>query len=208
MDSCIVIPAFNEEGLPILLKKLQKHKVAVVVVDDGSFKMDAPDGISVIRHEKNMGKGAAIRTGILYAKQKGYKNVLLMDADCQHDPIDALNILKSPFHTVFGVRCFNRKMPFMRKIANIASSILCSVIIRKRIPDIHCGLRKINIDDLDGIIINGNRFDGELELALKLLKRSKITHFPINTIYTDKKSSIDPLLDTIRFFRTVFIYGL
>jgi len=85
------IPAYNEErtiGRLVLLA--QRHVDRVVVCDDGSRDMTAEIaeklGAMVVRHQKNMGKGAALRTALEYLKQLNPDVVVTMDADGQHDP--------------------------------------------------------------------------------------------------------------------------
>jgi glycosyltransferase involved in cell wall biosynthesis len=84
------IPAFNEEktiGRIVLLAK--RHADVVVVCDDGSTDMTAEIaerlGATVLRHPRNMGKGAALRTALEYLKQQNPDVVVTMDADGQHD---------------------------------------------------------------------------------------------------------------------------
>jgi len=89
----LIIPAFNEaQSLPRVLGAIEdaKLKAEVVVVDDGSTdgtaRTAAALGARVIRHPFNMGYGAAIQTGYMYALDRGADLLVQMDADGQHDP--------------------------------------------------------------------------------------------------------------------------
>src|SRR5258708_4731447 len=88
---CALIAAFNEEAhVADVVTGTAPYASPVVVVDDGSSDNTAARareaGAIVIRHERNRGKGCAIRTGLAYARQQDRSHVLLLDADLQHDP--------------------------------------------------------------------------------------------------------------------------
>lgn len=112
-DVLVVIPAFNEEdSLAHVLHDVRSAGFDLVVVDDGSS--DATSGVGRSIGEKvvslpiNLGVGGALRTGFQYARRRGYKAVVQVDADGQHDPshiqnlIDAANA--SGAHMVIGSR--------------------------------------------------------------------------------------------------------
>jgi len=89
----LLIPAFNEEeNLPILLSELKKilPDLPILVVDDGSVDRTAEvareNGVQVLSHPYNLGYGAALETGYLYALKKGFDVVAQLDADLQHNP--------------------------------------------------------------------------------------------------------------------------
>ena len=89
-----LIPAFNEAG-PIadVIRRAQPHVHEVVVIDDGSTDTTSAvaraAGATVLRHDANRGKGAAIITGLNYLRQSSADRGIFLDADGQHDP-DAL----------------------------------------------------------------------------------------------------------------------
>jgi glycosyltransferase involved in cell wall biosynthesis len=89
----LIIPAYNEaKNLPRVLKAIEDAKLEaeIVVVDDGSTddtaRTAAALGARVVRHPFNMGYGAAIQTGYMYALEHGAELLVQMDADGQHDP--------------------------------------------------------------------------------------------------------------------------
>ena len=90
MKFIIVIPAYNEEKAIEMVVKESLRYSYVLVVDDGSrdhtstYARDA--GAEVIKHTRNRGKGAALKTGIEYALNKGYDAMVMLDGDGQHDP--------------------------------------------------------------------------------------------------------------------------
>ena len=89
----LIIPAFNEEkNLPHVFEAIEEAKLEaeIVVIDDGSTddtaQTAAACGARVVRHPFNMGYGAAIQTGYMYALERGADLLVQMDADGQHDP--------------------------------------------------------------------------------------------------------------------------
>jgi dolichol-phosphate mannosyltransferase len=113
----IVIPAFNEQGkIGRVVAGIPSAVGAdILVVDDGSIdetNMEARSaGATVVRHERNMGVGAAIRSGIDYALTHEYEVVAIMSGDDQHDPSDLPRILRliaeDGFDLVQGSRRFD-----------------------------------------------------------------------------------------------------
>ena len=95
---CAVIPAFNEEAsIGSVVLKAKNHVDKVVVVDDGSTDntMEVAElaGAEVIRHEKNMGKGAALCTGFKYVSKNPGDIIVTLDADGQHNPDEIPRLL-------------------------------------------------------------------------------------------------------------------
>ena len=105
MNLSVIIPVFNEsESIQEIIKRVKATKLAseIIVVDDGSMdgtrdilkKYDGKEKVHVILHEKNQGKGAAVRTGIQAAKGE---IMLIQDADLEYDPRDYPILLKPRF---------------------------------------------------------------------------------------------------------------
>ena len=134
------IPAYNEElTIAKVILKARKYVDKVIVCDDGSTDMTAEIaeacGAEVIRHERNMGKGAAIRSLFKKAREEVADIVVTLDADGQHDPdeIPALiNIMaETNADIVIGSRFLNeeivKKVPTFRRIGNKILNIVTSV---------------------------------------------------------------------------------
>ncbi len=92
-DTLLLIPAFDEAtSLPEVLRRVERavSDVPVVVVDDGSrdetARVARAHGARVLRHPYNLGYGAALQTGYKYALRGGFRFLVQMDADGQHDP--------------------------------------------------------------------------------------------------------------------------
>lgn len=96
----VAIPCYNEElAIGSMVLRARQHADRVLVVDDGSRDRTAAiaraAGAEVIVHEKNQGKGAAIRNAFRYARDQGFQAMVLMDGDGQHDP-DEIPLLLEP----------------------------------------------------------------------------------------------------------------
>ena len=144
-----VVPAYNEEQhIKDVITKLLRHVDEVIMVDDGSkdktSEIASKLGIKPIRHEKNMGKGAALRTGIKEALEHSPDIIVLLDADGQHNPDEIpklISTLSSGYDLVCGVRNISRSsgMPFQRVLSNKITSTLLKILYGVNISDVLCG---------------------------------------------------------------------
>ena len=212
-----VIPVFNPEpGLMALVDKLLCAYQTVVVVDDGSLEdvgaFDLlPAGVEVLRHERNMGKGRAIKTAIahLFAKHPEVDSAVFVDGDGQHAPEDVANVVAESLRSgnvVLGVRDFSSAgIPFRSRFGNVWTSFLVRLIYRFPIRDTQTGLRAIPRRLFSEMLaIEGDRYEYEMRLfgAMKALDE-KIGQVPIKTIYIagNRTSHFNPIKDSIRVYR-------
>lgn len=219
MQFLAVIPAFNEEDFIYSVVSDVKNVVNdVVVIDDGSrdktaIKAKRANAL-VLSHQKNIGKGMALRTGFAYAIKNGFDAVITIDGDGQHSGKDVARIISCARTTnadlVIGVRPMRlREMPFIRLATNIASSAFVSFLVRKKLSDVHSGARFISAKVLKNIRITSTKFDIEIEMLLKALNHGfSIAQAEIGAIYGKEKSDINPLLDAFRYFKTLSNWGL
>jgi len=207
---CILIPAYNESAqIGQLVRSLRSKGHVPVVVDDGSQDNTAEEarsaGADVITHERNMGKGVSLKTGIEYILKEGYDAVLIMDGDAQHsaDDIQKFVVLADKRHDTFiiGNRMDDTKnMPIERKLTNKFMSYIVSRICGQNIPDSQCGFRLIKRKLLEKIDIESERFEVESELLIKASRAgADIISVPIETFYGEEESKINPFRDTFRF---------
>ncbi len=214
MRFCIVIPAFNEaKTIGQVVETLRLKGFAVVVIDDGSCdhtgQIAQARGAVVILHEKNKGKGASLQDGFYYAIQKNYEWVLTMDGDGQHDPADIPQFIEkakaNPRSVITGNRMHNHQgMPLVRLCTNRFMSGLISGLCKQEIPDTQCGFRLISCDILKEIKLTAGDYEIETEVLIKASKKNfKIYSVPVQTIYLDEASKINPIIDTLRFIRYI-----
>lgn len=207
----VIVPAYNEqflveaslERLTILADSPLLDLVRIIVVDDGSsdrthdamesFRESVEterqlDKISWVwlRHEKNSGKGAAIRTGLLYADTE---LVVVHDADLEYHPQDLLRMvevfLAEDADAVFGSRFmaggYKRALFFRHALGNKLLTFLCDIVCDLNLTDMETCYKMVRADLLKSIPLESSTFDVEPELAIKLTKRgSRIFEVPIN----------------------------
>ncbi|MDZ7821039.1 MAG: glycosyltransferase family 2 protein [Candidatus Marinimicrobia bacterium] len=149
----ILISAYNSaDTLPGVLTGLKEYpSLDILLVDDGSTDATAriarSYGIRTIRHEQNLGKGAALQSGFQYAAEKHYAFVITHDADAQHPPESISDLLslheKYPRAVLLGKRTRSRNMPWPRRTSNAISAFLISRRTHRDIYDAQCGFRLI-----------------------------------------------------------------
>lgn len=216
-NGCVLIPAYLEEKrIHSVVRDALRHVQPVIVIDDGSSDRTAAEaaaaGALVIRHEKNLGKGAALNTGFAYALREKFAWVITMDADGQHAPEDIPRFIAEHRRTgapaLVGDRmAFPRGMPLARKITNILMSRCLSRRMGQRVPDTQCGYRLYAAGVLPYLAAESGCYAAESETLLRLAARKvKIDSVPVKVIYRDEKSKIRPFRDTIRFFAMLWSF--
>ena len=209
-NAVIVIPAHNEaKAIAPLVKALRALNYPCVVVDDGSADDTAGQargaGAVVVPTGKKSGKGRALRKGFEYALAQGHTVVIAMDGDGQHLPEDVKAFVDCYESTQADIVTGNRMknpqgMPWLRLATNRFMSWLISVVCRQRIPDTQCGFRLMTARALQSLTLTCDDFEIETEVLVKAAKQGfTITSVPIQTIYRNEVSKINPLKDTFRF---------
>ncbi len=214
MKTCVVIPSKNEaERIGELVRKIKQLNLDAIVIDDGSTdktsEIARESGAIVLRNEKNLGKGLALRKAFDYILTKDYAGVIVIDGDGQHDPANIPSFIEKAQATGAGVIVGNRmikpeNMPFIRWCTNNFMSMIISSISRQNIPDSQCGYRYIDINVLKKIKLISKKFEIESEV---LIEASRVGYIidsvSIKSIYQGQTSKINPLFDTLRFLRFI-----
>ena len=210
MSVVALVAAFNEsKTIGDVIRQVRSHVDHVVVVDDGSTDgtadRAAEAGAEVLRHATNLGKGAAIRTGIEPLLGRGYTHVLFLDGDLQHAPGDAPALIaaarRGDGDVVLGERPFDfQTMPRSRYYTNKISSWVISVFfIGQRVDDAQSGFRLIATSALRRLRLSGTGYEIETEMLIKLARRgARIARVPIALRYQGAPSKLRPLRDTTR----------
>jgi glycosyltransferase involved in cell wall biosynthesis len=213
MKTIVLIPAHNAaHSIGDLVKQITAFGFSAVVVDDGSTDntIDSAKsaGAIVIKNEKNLGKGAALRNGFKYILgNSDFDAVIIMDADGQHDPVSLNDFVKNAGLTgadmILGNRMDNTKdMPLVRVIVNRFMSGLLSAKLGKKIPDTQCGFRFIKKGLLAKLNLSTSRYEIESEMLIQAARLGgRIESIPIKSIYSGQTSRINPFIDTLRFIR-------
>ena len=234
MKIIILIPAFNPTTeLTKLINDLKKYQI--ILVNDGSSvqttkKTLAPlskyPNISYLEHKENLGKGAALKTGIRHYlksnKFNDYDAIITVDADGQHLAKDVINLIekypqiqnssellkKSKQTLLLGSRKETKKMPIRSRFGNILAKCLFNSITGNHIIDTQTGLRVIPrkfAKELLQIEANGYEFEMEM-LILSRKHKIQIKEFFIKTVYLDdnKSSHFNPIIDSIKIYYVFF----
>jgi glycosyltransferase involved in cell wall biosynthesis len=191
---------------------------AVVVIDDGSgpefndifSELLRIDGVRLLAHIVNLGKGAALKTGLNYAACTFPESigVVTADADGQHKVKDILRtaeaLMEKPRCLVLGARHFEGEVPFRSKLGNILTRQVLRAVTGQKLSDTQTGLRGIPMGFISTLVrLRPNGYDFELEvlLACKRTMRS-VSEIAIETVYLDgnRSSHFNPLLDSMRIY--------
>ncbi|MDI9615120.1 MAG: glycosyltransferase family 2 protein [Methanothermobacter sp.] len=209
MKIVTIIPAFNEEKTVDSVVKGALEHGDVILVDDGSTDRTGAiaesAGARVLRHRKNMGKGAALKTGIKEALKWEYHLIVFMDADGQHDtfliPLFAEAADGADF--IIGSRFMGDScdsMPIQRKLSNRITTWILRFATGYRITDSQSGFRAIKAEHAKIMLdIPYNDYVYESETICEISRhRLRIAEVPITCNYGDEKSYIQ-LGDVFRY---------
>lgn len=210
MAACILIPAYNaEKTILTVVRECLEHGVPVTVVDDGS--VDATSTllsglpVTLLRHQLNRGKGAALKTGFAWALESGFDAVVTIDADGQHE-VSAIPLLVSSAQSgAWGILIASRHSQFeqmsgLRKFWNHVG-VWC---IWKRtgfeITDSQSGFRYYSREILKAVSLKSDGYALEMEILLKGWKSGfTVGSLPVAARVADGRatSHYRPIMDTI-----------
>jgi glycosyltransferase involved in cell wall biosynthesis len=192
----LIIPVYNERRtISEIIEKVKplaiKNNWEVIVVDDGSndgtyeFLRDYKDKFfKLLRHERNMGKGTSIRTGIEHASSK---YTIIQDADLEYLPEEIEILLNYAIDknadAVYGSRFKDskKKGSFLFYLGNLFLTFITNILFRSKITDMETCYKLVRTDVLKTLNLKSKRFEIEPEITAKLLKRGiKIHELPIS----------------------------
>ena len=197
----VVIPVYNEKNsLLEIIRRVQAVPIEkeIILVDD--FSTDGTRDVlrdlerhefKVLYHEKNQGKGAALRTGFQRATGEF---VIVQDADLEYDPNDYSKLLQPVLDgradVVYGSRFSGQRknMTSLHTLGNLFLTGVTNLFYRTSITDMETCYKLFRRETIQGIRIEGNRFNFEPEVTAKLLKRGlRIVEVPIS--YSGRSAS-------------------
>lgn len=197
MSLTFLIPVYNERAtIEAILKQVEGVGLAdaVVIVDDASTDgtrellqqiVAGNPHARLVLHERNQGKGAAIRTGLA---QVNTDLVLVQDADLEYDPREVPKMLQpiedGKADVVYGSRFLGaarRPTMFWHMVANKLLTLMTNLLYNSILSDMETGYKLFRRELIQSIPIRSNRFDFEPEITAKLLKRKvRIFEVPIS----------------------------
>ena len=228
MGNIILIPAYNpDDKLIKLIDDLIDLKIPIIVVNDGSEKIydyifsciKNEYQVEVISHEKNKGKGSAIKTGIKYIinNHSECTGIITADSDGQHLTKDIKkisdSIMKNPNSLILGVRDFNKNnIPLKSRFGNKITSFIFYLLSNRKCNDTQTGLRGISRELFDKCLnIPGERYEYEMNMLMQFARNDiNFVYEEINTIYIDgnKASHFNPIRDSIKIYFNILKFSL
>jgi len=151
---CALVPAYNEERtIAQVVSKLKKAGLRPIVIDDNSDdrtgEFAGKAGAIVLKHDDNLGKGEAIKTGLNYAfkRMAGMQNFVFIDADMQYDPSEAAALLQPlkqrRADMVLGFRDWST-VPFRHMLGNLVWRTAFNFLFGTKLKDTNCGFVAMN----------------------------------------------------------------
>ncbi|MCP5057311.1 MAG: glycosyltransferase family 2 protein [bacterium] len=180
---CALLPTFdNPRTVGRVVGEVRKRLEDVIVVDDGSGDEGrevvaalARDGLArVVRREANGGKGAAVKTGFLAARDQGFSHALQIDADGQHCTDDLPRFIAAaterPEALILGAPVFDETQPFGRAVGRRISQFWVNFETGGRvIEDPQCGFRVYPLEGALAAGARGNRMQFDQELPVRMI---------------------------------------
>ncbi len=190
----ILIPVYNEKNsLPKLLQKVENvdfglEKEIILIDDystDGTKDFYKTINHKIIYHEKNMGKGAALRDGI---KEASGGIIIIQDADLEYNPTDYIPLVElikdNRADVVYGSRFADKRNSgnflFLSFLANKTLTLITRILYNTKLTDMETCYKAFRSEIIKSINIKSDRFDFEPEITAKVLKQKvRFAELPI-----------------------------
>ncbi|MDD5204971.1 MAG: glycosyltransferase family 2 protein [Desulfobacterales bacterium] len=219
----VVIPTYNHGGrVAQVAEESLKLAFPVFVVDDGSTDSTQAvisdiKGVRLLRHSRNRGKGAALMTGFAEAS-KVADWVITIDADGQHNPKDALKMIKgipeNDRPIIVGMRrgMDGKSVPWTSRFGRKFSNFWVWLSGGPVVEDSQSGFRIYPVPEVMGLNVLSRRFQFEVEILVKARwKRMRVIEVPVGVSYAEGAERIShfrPMVDFLRnsstFARLIF----
>lgn len=224
MKRIALIPAYEPDKLLLkLLEELSVAELEIIVVDDGSGIRynDIFDEVqkygTLLRHERNLGKGAALKTGFSFIREKVYEKaiVVTLDADGQHTVADTLKICdeveNNPNALILGSRRLSENVPMRSRIGNTVTRCIYRLSTGVKVYDTQTGLRAFGTELIPELCsIKGERYEYEMNVLLEFAEKGiPIRETDIETIYINNNtaSHFNALRDSARIYRQIMKFS-
>ena len=198
-DVLVIVPVYNEEQevVSAILTDLRATGCDVAIVDDGS-EPPVPaemyhDTVRLLRHPVNLGQGAALQTGMEYARRANYQYVVHFDADGQHAAASIADLLlplrRDEADVIFGSRFIetaSRKLiPPVRRVLLRLGRVFNGLSTGLWMTDAHIGLRALNRRAIERVCLRENRMAHATEFLWQLRHHHlRWKEVPVSVVYT------------------------
>jgi len=212
------LPAYNEElAIGSVVLRTKKHVDTVVVIDDGSADATGEiarlAGAEVVRHETNLGKGAAISTAFEKARESGAEILVLLDSDGQHNP-DEIPVLVKPIQEgeadiVIGSRFLKGKcdVPGYRRLGQEVLTATTNLASGHRLTDSQSGFRAFSKKAIEVLRFDERGIGVESEMQLKAGESElRLLEVPVSCSYEGDTSTYGPLHHGLEVLASIVRY--
>ena len=221
MRPAVIIPVYNHgRQIDEVIRHTLQLGLPIFVVDDGSTdstaaKIAAIDGISILHHSTNKGKGAALLTGFAAAWEKGCDCAITLDGDGQHNPQDATKLLGA----VSGdVRCIvigkrrgmdgKKNVPWTSRFGRKFSNFWVWVAGGPLVEDSQSGFRLYPLPEVLQLAIQARRYQFEVEVLVKARQGGiAIKEVPVQVIYQPKGERVSHFRPWLDFHRNSAVFS-
>jgi glycosyltransferase involved in cell wall biosynthesis len=212
----VVIPALDAAPTIVaVVRGAQRFSPRVIVVDDGSrdatSALAETAGAYVVAHPRNLGKGAALRSGLLAAQSFGARAAVTLDADGQHPPHEIEKLLAAssdPRALVLGVRnLVAAGAPSKNQWSNGFANWFLSHATGHKLADTQCGMRRYPIAETLALGVREDGFGFETEVLLRAIRVGlPIVEAPLAVLYpADRTTHFDAARDPWRIVGRVLL---
>lgn len=198
----VIIPTYNnEKTLLSVIEDVKNYCNDIIVFNDGSTDntphiLQQIENIEILSHTKNKGKGSALKKGLLYAKQKGFRYAITIDSDGQHyaDDIPSFvdEIERNPDTLLVGARNLTAdNMPGKNSFANKFSNFWFKIETGTTLEDTQSGYRLYPLDSLGSMKHYTTKYEFELEaLVFQVWKGVEVKNIPVKVYYPPQEERV------------------
>ncbi|NLN61153.1 MAG: glycosyltransferase family 2 protein [Deltaproteobacteria bacterium] len=217
--AAVIIPVYNhEEKVEEVIRQAMDLFLPIFIVDDGSTDAtyerikDIP-GITVLRHAKNMGKGAALMTGFSAAARTS-EWAITVDADGQHNPADAWNLFRvvpteqRPIVVGYRKGMGRRHVPLASRFGRGFSNFWVRTSGGPSLRDTQSGFRLYPLPDILYVPADGRRFQYEVEILVRARWRGMpVLEAPVGVTYAPRGERVSHYRGFVDFFRNASTFS-
>ncbi len=219
----VIVPVYNEQSL--IAQSLQRIRQCgmpcqIVIVDDFSTDgtreiLEGIEDITLIKHDRNMGKGAAVRTALMHVTGD---IIIIQDADLEYDPRDYSKLLAPIIDcgadVVYGTRFSgseaHRVLFFWHMLGNKLLTFLSNMLTNLNLTDMETGYKAFTRDVAERLVIRENRFGFEPEFTARVA-RMGVRIFEVGISYTGRTYSEGKKItwkDGLSALRCIIVYNI